>query len=72
MRGCSNCRYCKCYPGDYWTPDDYECTSYDLLSTVPEEELDEVLTRVWENGEEWADDGAPLCPCWEEVEPIYD
>lgn len=71
MRGCRNCRYCKCYPGDYYTPDDYECTSPILeLGTgidLADEVLDDIFTRVWEDGEEW-EDGEQLCPGWEEVE----
>lgn len=76
MNGCSNCRWCKCYPGDYWTPDDFECTGDlmqidgDLDLEYSEEELDNIITRVWENGEEWAWGEKPICPCWEEF--IYD
>lgn len=75
MNGCSNCRYCKCYPGDYWTPDDYECTAPIMTdgtdNDLADEVLDDIFTRVWENGEEWQD-GEQLCPGWEEIEPIYD
>lgn len=54
MMGCSDCRYCKCYPGDYWTPDDYECQKAD---EIPEEVFDKV----------WEDDRADLCPHYEEA-----
>jgi len=65
MNGCSNCKWCHCYPGDYWTPDDYECKADDF-GEVTEEELDTIFTRVWENGEEWKYSEEPICPAWEE------
>lgn len=58
--GCNNCKWCKCYKGDYWTPDEYECQGgYD----IPED----VMQRVWENGEEWSDNEEPICPAYEEA-----
>lgn len=64
MHGCSDCRYCKCYPGDYWTPDDYECTS-NVWDRIDVDE--EVVEKVWCDCEEWNDNEEPLCPGWEEV-----
>ena len=76
MDGCSNCRYCKCYPGDYWTPDDYECTSIIMETNdtkYTDDELDAIFTRVWENGEKWdSSDEEPLCPGWEEAPTLED
>ena len=70
MRGCFNCRYCKYYPGDYWTPDDSECTAPIITdgtdNELADEVLDDIFTRVWENGEEWSDE-EQLCPGWEEA-----
>ena len=58
--GCNDCKWCKCYRGDYWTPDEYECQGgYD----IPED----VMQRVWENGEEWKDNEEPICPMYEEA-----
>ena len=70
MRGCSNCRYCKCYPGGYYIgPDEYECTSELMMNgtgtDLGDEVLEDIFTRVWENGEEWSDE-EQLCPGWEE------
>ena len=59
VHGCKNCKNLKCYPGDYWTPDEYEC------DTGPATE--ELLVRVWENGETWTDDEEPLCDEYEEL-----
>lgn len=69
MNGCMNCRYCKCYPGDHWTPDDYECVGFECDTEVDltDEELDAIMTRVWENGEEWTSYDEQICPMWEEV-----
>lgn len=61
MKSCTNCRHCKCYKGDYWTPDDYECTKVEEIE-------EEVFDKVWE------DDRADLCPCYEDApteEDIY-
>lgn len=68
MNGCSNCRYCKCYSGDYWTPDYYECEGFerDLDIKLTDEEVDTLLTRVWENREEWKYNEDPICPAYEE------
>ena len=68
MNGCMNCRYCKCYPGDYWTPDDYECIAEDKFGDMTEAEIDEVFSKVWEDGKEWKDGEEPLCPAWEEAD----
>ena len=64
MNGCGNCRYCKCYPGDYWTPDDCECTStaWDRIDVD-----EEVMAQVWCESKEWNDNEEPLCPGWEEA-----
>ena len=70
VNGCRNCRYCKCYPGDYWTPDEYECQMPDKDYNLTDEEIEEVFTRVWENGEGWGDDDKPICPAWEEINEI--
>ena len=64
--GCNNCRYCKCYRGDYCTPDDYECVSQS------EEITEEAFRRAWENGEEWDISDEPICPAYEEAEPEPD
>lgn len=69
MNGCNNCAHCKCYPGDRWTPDEYECTAMEFGSDdygKTEEEWDKIMTRVWENGEEWNETEEPICPAWEE------
>lgn len=58
--GCENCKYLKCYKGGRWDPDDYEC-----LKDGPATE--ELLTRVWENGETWEDGETPLCDQYEEL-----
>lgn len=57
--GCENCKWLKCYPGDRWTPPDYECTK-----GGPETE--ELLIRIWENGETWTDGEEPLCADYKE------
>ncbi len=62
--GCSNCKYCKCYPGRYWDPDDYECVSTVWDNVVADEEK---VRRAWENGEEWEHNEEPLCPGYEEA-----
>ena len=69
MNGCRNCKYCKCYPGDSWTPDDYECMGFerDLDIELTDEEWDNIMTIVWENGEEWNSSDDPICPAWEEA-----
>lgn len=69
--GCRDCMWCKCYRGDYWTPDDYECTTD---YAIEDEGLaDEIFTRVFEDGEEWKDDEDPICPAWvyRPEEPYY-
>ena len=50
MNGCNNCRHCKCYPGHYWTPDVYECTS-NVWDRIDVDE--EVVEKVWCDCEEW-------------------
>lgn len=68
MNGCRNCRWCKCYKGDYWTPDDYECVGYmrsDKEINLTDDECDTIFDRVFGDGEEWDDDTEPLCPFWE-------
>ena len=56
MTDCTNCRYCTCYSGDYWTPDDYECQKV--------EEIEEtIFEEAWENG------NAEVCPYFEEPNP---
>lgn len=64
--GCNNCRWCKCYRGDYWTPDEYDCKS------SCEDITEEVFQRVWENGEEWKNNEDPICPGYEEAPTEYD
>ena len=68
--GCNDCKYCKCYSGDRWTPDDYECVGLDRTD-VKEEVTQEHFDRVWVDGEEWNDNEEPICPCYEEVDEIY-
>lgn len=67
MNGCKNCRYCKCYCGDYWTPDEYECQG-ENFGDISDEEFDAIFTRVWENGEEWSSTEEPICPAWKEYD----
>lgn len=62
--GCENCKYCKVYRGDYWTPDDYECVST-VWDRVDADE--EGVRRAWENGETWEHTEEPLCIGYEEV-----
>lgn len=59
MNGCRNCRWCKCYKGDYWTPDEYECLKADDMD-------EDVFTEAWEN------DNTDVCPFAEEEEPEKD
>lgn len=64
--GCENCKHCKCYPGDYWTPDDFECMG---------EPTQEAIDRAWTNGETWKSSEEQICPSYEEAvydEPDYD
>lgn len=70
--GCNDCRYCKCYPGDYWTPDEYECQMPDKDYVLTDDQIDDILTRVWENGEEWESNDEPICPAWELYEEPLD
>lgn len=73
MNGCNNCRYFKCYPGDYWTPDDYDCICGDeAFEGMSQEEIDKVYDMVWVDGKEWSYGEKPLCPAWEEMEEIDD
>ena len=64
--GCKNCEFHKVYySNDYFSPDDEECDvpkNTRPLFELSDEELDEVYTRVWENGEEWNYNDRPLCP----------
>lgn len=62
--GCSNCKYCKCYPGGRWDPDEYECVS-DVWDRVIVDE--DKVRRVWENCEEWESNEEALCSGWEEA-----
>lgn len=65
-RGCKDCKYCKCYPGGYWDPDDYECISNN------EDITEEVFDRVWANGEEWDENEKPICPGYEDAPTVDD
>lgn len=68
MNGCSNCKYCKCYPGDHWTPDDYECVCGDkAFEGMSQDEIDAIYDTVWEDGKQWSPFEESLCPAWEEV-----
>lgn len=58
--GCKNCKHLKCYKGDYWTPDEYECTK----DGPPTQEL---CNRVWSDGETWSSPEDQLCPYYEEL-----
>ena len=71
--GCRNCRYCKVYLGDYWTPEECECVGNIDNAGLTDEEIGTIIDRAWVNGEEWSDnDDEPICPVWEEViEPEY-
>lgn len=62
--GCMNCKYCKCYPGDYWTPDDYECIS--------DEVTQEAIDRAWINGETWNYSEEAICPGYKEYDEMED
>lgn len=67
--GCRNCKYCKCYPGDYWTPDDFECSKAESgVLDISEENFD----RCWSNDETWEDPENALCPDYEEEMTIED
>lgn len=63
--GCFNCKHLKCYPGDRWTPPEYECHA-----DGPETE--ELLVRVYEDGETWSDAEHPLCCDYEKFIEIDD
>lgn len=65
-RGCRDCKYCKCYPGGYWDPDDYECVSTSDAIT------EEVIDKVWVNGEEWDENEEPICPGYEDAPTVDD
>ena len=58
--GCENCKFCRCYPGDYWTPDEYECTS------ECEDITEQIFERVWSDGERWDTSEEQICPGYEE------
>ena len=62
--GCKDCKYCKCYPGGRWSPNEYECVS-DVWDRIDVEE--DILVRVWEDGEEWGYGEEQICPGWEEA-----
>lgn len=68
--GCKNCVYNKVYPSnDYWTPDEYECTvPYDATPDfeLSDEEFEDVLDRVWGDGEEWNTQEEQICPYYRE------
>lgn len=68
-RGCRDCKYCKCYPGGRWDPDDYECVSnvWDRIDVD-----DEAIRRAWEDGEEWEENEDPICPGYEEAPTVDD
>ena len=70
--GCKDCKYCEYYPGNYWTPADYECMMPDKDYGLTAEQADDIFTRVWENGEEWKYNEEPICPAWEEIEEVLD
>lgn len=66
--GCNNCKWCKCYRGDYWTPDEYECVCGDkAFEGMTQEQIDDTYERAWINGEEWKDNEEPICPAYEEA-----
>ena len=71
--GCKDCKYCRYYPShSYYDPDEYECVGFDrdFETDLSDEELDDIMTRAWENGEEWEDE--PLCPAYEMyIEPPW-
>ena len=59
--GCENCKFFKCYRGDYWTPDEYECTSECEDITEP------IFESVWTDGETWNSSDEPICPGYEDA-----
>lgn len=65
--GCENCKWLKCYPGDRWTPPEYECKK-----DGPEDA--ERFTRVWENSETWNTPEECLCEHYKELteDDFYD
>ena len=73
--GCKNCIYHKVwYSNDYWSPDEHECEiSNERLQNpdfeVSDEKLDNIFTRVWENGEEWDRSEEQICPYYKEYIP---
>ncbi len=67
-RGCKDCKYCKCYPGGYWDPDDYECVcGYKAFEGMTQEQIDDTYERAWINGEEWDENEEPICPAYEDA-----
>lgn len=64
--GCKNCQNFHTYTSyNYYEPTDYECMVKDdaePLFYTTDDELDNIYTRVWEDGEEWDDDEKPICP----------
>lgn len=59
--GCKNCKFCKCYRGDYWTPNEYACVVQEL--DISEENF----IKCWENAETWTNSEEPLCNSYEEA-----
>lgn len=73
--GCKNCKRCKVYKGDYWTPDEWECVipkNAKPLFPITDEEAEDIYTRVWENGEEWDSIYDQICPYYVEAEYFED
>jgi hypothetical protein len=68
--GCNDCKYCKCYKGDSWTPDDYECVGLDRTDTTVDISQ-ETFDRVWVDGKEWNDKEEPICPLYEEADLMW-
>lgn len=73
--GCKNCICHKVwYSNDYWLPDEHECIIPKTRLNKPDfeisdEELDNIFTRVWENGEEWNTVEEQICPYYKEYIP---
>ena len=71
--GCKNCIYHKVwYSNDYWSPDEHECIigEFDKPTfEVSDEELENIMDRVWTYGEEWNTVEEQICPYYKEYIP---
>ena len=69
--GCKNCEWFRRYPSNnYYEPDDYDCVAdsseyfkeVNKTLTYSDEELEEILDRVYCDGEEWDNADEQICP----------